>query len=114
MSEKSVGGPGPSDEEVLANAQKWDLLARVVGYNELVKKAETLGEKMYLRLARDSALAKYASLGGKYDVEQDEPVLVVQTRPPFLMLSDADMKLMREAVEEYDQRAAVASDKPAE
>jgi hypothetical protein len=106
MSDKGVGGPSQSDQEILENAQKWDLLARVVGYNELVKTAETLGEKMYLRLARDSALAKYASLGGQFDVEQDEPVLIVQTRPPFLVLSDDDMKLMREAVAAHDERVA--------
>lgn len=85
----------------------WDALARLVGYNELARGAETLGERMYLRLARDEARRAYEGLGGRVeDAPADAPVAVVPTRPPFLVLSDADVELMRKAVAEHDARRA--------
>lgn len=84
------------------NARRWDALARMVGYNELAKGAKTLGEKVYLRMGRDEARKAYERLGGTVDDSGPEPAVVVQTRPPFVVMSDADVELMREAVAAHD------------
>lgn len=84
------------------NARRWDALARIVGYNELAREAKTLGEKVYLRLARDEARRQYQSLGGEVRDTGPEPEVVVGTRPPFVVMSAADVELMRAAVAQWD------------
>jgi hypothetical protein len=95
------GVPAATDDQ-LSGALRWHALARVVGYNELAKDAQTLGEKVYLRLARDEARKDYERLGGEIQDTGPEPVIVVNTRPPFVVMSDADIELMREAVAAHD------------
>ncbi len=90
--------------DMTKNAELWDALARLVGYNELARNARTVGEKMYLRLARDEAQKVYESLGGKIDLKATPPEIVVQTSPPFIALDAEDIDLMREAIRAYEAR----------
>jgi hypothetical protein len=84
-------------------AARWDALARLVGYNKLVEDAQTLGERMYLRAARDAAREAYVRHGGEVHYEGDmQPIIVVNSRPPYIALSDEDIELMRAAVVERD------------
>ncbi len=91
-------------DEQTRNAELWDALARVVGYNELCKSSQTVGEKMYLRLARSEAEKEYTKLGGEVVYHNDVPIITVATRPPFIALTENDLALMRAAVAEYDLR----------
>lgn len=90
--------------DMMKNAELWDALARLVGYNELARNAKTVGEKMYLQLARDEAQKVYEGLGGKIDLKASPPEIVVQTSPPFIALDAEDIALMREAIDAFDQK----------
>lgn len=90
------------DETSEKNAARWDALARLVGYNELARDAKTVGEKLYLRLARDVAEESYVALGGQVKRSETGEEIVVPTRPPFIILGPDDIELMRKAVVEYD------------
>lgn len=95
-----------SDEELQLNAQRTDLLASILGYNELAKEAESWGEKIYLRFARDKCVELYKELGGELDLSGSTPLIVVNTRFPCLALTREDVELMRKAIEEFDAREA--------
>jgi len=62
-------------KEMTENASRWYYLALAHGYNELARKAETLGEKVYCRLGRDQAEEAYKQLGGQIErTGESEPV----------------------------------------
>jgi hypothetical protein len=87
----------------LENARKWDALARCHGYNELAKKATTLGEKTFCRLARDHAEQEYAKLGGRIEINEDQtPVVILDEHIPHVRFYPRDIEMMREALRAYD------------
>jgi hypothetical protein len=90
----------------LENHKKWDLLALIWGYNELAKMVETLGEKVYCRMARDFAEQEYIKLGGRLNKEkQDEVILIINGDTfPFIKFREKDIELMRKTVEEFDRK----------
>lgn len=95
------------DPETKSNLARWHQLALVHGYNELVKLAETLGEKVYCRLARDHAEEEYKKLGGEITRQaEDEPVLVLTERMPYVRFETRDIELMRATVAKYDRERA--------
>lgn len=81
--------------------EKWALLALVFGYNELAKTAQSLGEKVFLRLARDAAEEDYRALGGELDRTNEEVVVTINEFPKIAFTAK-DIDLMRKAVEEHD------------
>jgi hypothetical protein len=103
----------PADSEADQNAKRWDCLALLMGYNELAKDATTLGAKMYLRMGRDVAHKRYEELGGQIDITVTPPLVIVDTRPPWVALTQRDVDLMREAVADYDAGRIVALAAPA-
>lgn len=86
------------------NAELWMALGTLIGLNQLANEAKTLGEKIFLRLARDHVKAEYIKLGGQINEQSDPPEIIVPTRPPFVALSPEDIELMRAAVAEYDEK----------
>lgn len=100
----------PTDLELQENAARWSLLALVWGYNELAKIAETLGEKVYLRLARDHAEDEYRRMGGKItrSAEEKEPALVLTQHAPHIIFYERDIELMRAAVQAHDEAHGAA------
>jgi hypothetical protein len=87
-----------------AEMKKWDLLALIFGYNELAKSSQTLGEKVYMRLARDAAEKQYRELGGELDRKaEDEVIVVLREAMPRVVFMKQDINLMREAIREYDE-----------
>ncbi len=97
------------DETSEKNTARWDALARLVGYNELARDAKTVGEKLYLRLARDMAEEAYVALGGQVKRSETSEEIVVPTRPPFIVLGPDDIELMRRAVIEYDASSTIGN-----
>lgn len=86
------------------NAKKIHLLAVVVGYNELAKQADVLGDKVWYRLAREDALKRLREAGGELEVtSSDKVVLTLREYPVRLAFTTADIELMRKAVAEYDE-----------
>jgi hypothetical protein len=79
---------------------KWDLLAMIFGYNELAKVARTLGEKVFLRMARDAAQRQYESLGGQIDRRDDETICTISEFPK-VEFSAKDIDLMKKAIDDY-------------
>lgn len=91
------------------NAEMWHQLAVAYGYNELVKQARNLGEKVYFRLGRDHAEQEAAKLGAKINRGgEGNVVLELTTKPPFITFRERDIELMRAAVAAFDVRAASA------
>lgn len=83
---------------------KWDLLALTLGYNELSKFVQTLGEKVFCRLARDAAQREYECLGGKINRTTEETVIcVLRESLPQASFTIKDIALMRREIEKYDE-----------
>jgi hypothetical protein len=94
-------------KELRENGERWELLARLHGWNELAKWVETLGEKVYCRLNRDRV---EAILLEKYDVKVNRgkdlgpTILTLGAKPPYIVFHERDIEGMRAAVAEYDAR----------
>lgn len=73
------------------------------GYNELAKKAEKLGEKVFCRLARDAAQRASEKLGVKIAIERDATILTLGSRMPYIEFTAKDIDMMRAAVADFDQ-----------
>jgi hypothetical protein len=86
------------------NASKISLLALVIGYNELAKQADVLGDKVWYRLAREDALKRLREAGGDLEVTPgDKVILTLQEYPVRVAFTTADIELMRKAVADYDE-----------
>ncbi|MFI5298242.1 MAG: hypothetical protein ACHREM_09105 [Polyangiales bacterium] len=100
--------------EVSASMLRWDALASVLGYNELAKQVETLGEKAFCRTARDHAEAEYIRLGGEVVMSPvGQLVVQLRERPPHIIFREPDIELMRAAVRAHDEKKP-APDAPAD
>ena len=85
------------------NATLFDVLAKIVGYNELARQAPTLNEKVYCRIARQHAYERYVELGGKIKLtEEDEVLVTLGSERPFILLREKDIGQMRAAVAAWD------------
>jgi hypothetical protein len=116
MSDEQEGPPEPLSEEDTKMTEWWTALALMLGYNELAKKGETLGHKVYFRLLRDECEKRFVELGGNADVFAKEPVVVEIVSPhpmPHILFRAQDFELMRDAVHAYDvKRRGTTSDQP--
>jgi len=90
-------------DENLVQAARTDMLARALGYNELAKKAVTLGEKTYYRVARDMAVDKLRALGGTLDFTRTPILITLPGHNPEIAFNENDIELMREAVKRADE-----------
>jgi hypothetical protein len=97
----------PTEEELLAEGEQWNLLAMVLGYNQLTKIAPSLGQKLFCRLARDKILAVYEEVvGTKVKVtDEDSVVLTITSTIPHLRLLARDIELMQGFLAEYDSKS---------
>lgn len=88
------------------NAMTWVAAAQAIGFNEIAKQVSTLGEKIFARLARDEAYARFLELGGQPFIASEESPLVLTLTISNLQvrLHERDIDLMRAAVEEHDAR----------
>jgi hypothetical protein len=84
------------------NMRLWDALALCFGYNELAKKASTLGERVFCRLGCDAAEKIVEECGGAIDRTGPEPILLLREHIPHVRFMPSDIEAMRAAVAEYD------------
>jgi hypothetical protein len=85
--------------------ERWHCLALIHGYNELAKASTVLGEKVWLRLARNQAEEMYLKLGGELKKTEDDVVLLIEPkRLPCIKFTVKDIELMRETVRQHDAK----------
>jgi hypothetical protein len=95
------------------NAERFEMLARLHGYNELARLTTNLGEKVYFRLFCKQIEAELAT---KYDVTithtetTGATVLTLGYKPPFIVFTERDIEAMRVAVAEHDARKIAERD----
>jgi hypothetical protein len=92
-----------TDEDKVKH-EMWTVMAIALGYNELAKAADVLGEKVWFRLARDNAEAQFIALGG-YKVFTDEAnALEIQVpgAPFYVKFRKQDIEAMRAVVAAHD------------
>jgi len=89
----------------------WNALARMHGYNEMAKKASSLGERIFCRLARDAACETATALGASITCMRPGPILITleAAARPRIDLYESDIELMREAVHKFDAARADAT-----
>ncbi|MDA4132059.1 MAG: hypothetical protein OK454_02900 [Thaumarchaeota archaeon] len=94
----------PSEEEKQQRNQARILhqTALVFGYNEMVKQVTLLGEKLYFRLALETAKEKLEALGGHIEVNEDTVVATMPGGPLFIKFYASDIEMMRAAVAKWD------------
>ena len=81
--------------------EQWQAVALVYGMNELVKLAETLGEKTFFRLFRDKAEKHAIELGIEWQLEHNPVVLTLPGTMRFVFY-EQDIELMRKTVADWD------------
>lgn len=87
----------------------WSLLAMIFGWNELVKRADSLGERVFCRMMRNDAHDRYVALGGCIDMsDKEKPVVVLTGYLPSIKLYPRDVELMRKAVANHDAARTVS------
>lgn len=89
----------------------WARLAMAFGYNELAGRAETFGEKVYLRLMRDHQLEELQRMGVSVVIDEDKrgpTVLTLPARSPHIRFGEKDIEQMRTAVAAFDAAQAKA------
>lgn len=107
-----AAGSSTPDEELVG---LWGFIAMALGYNELAtRQAKTLGQKVYFRMARDSALLEVERRGGSVPMADPpgEEVLRLEDvgGPPHVVFRERDIELMREAVAAYDAKKGTVRD----
>lgn len=101
--------PLEPDQEPTEEEKRNQALARVLhqtalvfGYNELAKQVKLLGEKLYFRLAMQTAKEHLEELGGHIEITEDVVVAKLPGGPAFIKFYASDIELMREAVKKWD------------
>ncbi len=80
--------------------------ATVIGYNELARKAVTLGERVFYRMARDRFVEMFNAKHGTLTLTEDEaPVLTIHGQATTVAFYPRDIELMRKAVADFDAGA---------
>lgn len=104
--------PASGDDENMRLAKYWSALALSLGYNELAKLGQRLGDKVYFRLLRDQSLKNFVGAGGHDTVfaKESEPVvtITVDRAMPHILFRERDIELMRECVAQHDAKAALS------
>ncbi len=88
----------------------WDLTARVLGHDFLMRHAPSLVSKEWFRQARDSAEAELVAVGGTPLIAPDGSV-IPPVRLPGGEISGYDIEHMRKAIAKWDaEHSAVAEE----
>lgn len=88
-------------------------IAMVIGYNELARTAQTLGERIFFRLARDAAEGVAREMGAQIERTEDpERVVVTLSERPRIELRERDLDLMRAALAAPQHPAPQQGTKP--
>lgn len=97
-----------SDEEATHQVRRANFIALVFGYNELAKRAETLGEKAFYALARDDAEKRALAAGAIEGIQRNPPLLTITSKygPPHVVFTKTDIELMRKCVADFDAAQA--------
>lgn len=91
------------DDAGMADARRIHAAALMHGYNHLATEAPSFGAKVYMRMGRERARREFEALGGEVR-ETAQAVTTVLTNPPFAVMTDRDIELMRAAVAERDAK----------
>ena len=97
------------EKDSRVNAERFEMLALLHGYNELAKLSSTLGERVYYRLFCQQIEKELAA---KYDVkithteERGPTLLTLGHKPPYITFSARDIEAMRQTVAAYDAEQA--------
>lgn len=91
--------PALSDQE----STHMGMVALLLGYNELAKRATVLGEKVYWRMMVNAIEEKLKAEGAKFDMLRDPPMLVLSSHQPVIIFTEKDIEMMRETVRKYDE-----------
>lgn len=105
---KSCYGGGIRKEDDEIQAQRVQHIALVIGYNELAKQGQTLGEKLYYRLFRDHSEEAFIKMGGHKILTRDDGICEIDVpgHTPHIVFTASDIELMRAAVAEHDAKKA--------
>jgi len=107
--------PNALTEEQRAACLRWHYVAMCYGYNELAKKAKTLGEKVYCRVARDKAEQDFLDAGGDIGMTRDgTPILTLPDTMPRIEFRESDLELMRAEIARVDalKKKPVGEERP--
>lgn len=83
----------------------WSRVAMILGFNELSKTVNTVGEKSFFRYMRDNIQADWEKEGGQKNFityDDDIVVEIVAPHPPHIRFYERDIEMMRDAVYKYD------------
>jgi hypothetical protein len=107
---KQEGWPEGMTQEQINGHKRWAAAAYCLGYNELAKQAQNLGEKVFFRLARDSAVKSFIELGGNAPFTEEPTVLELELpdQMPRIKFRAQDIELMRAAVQAEDEEKGTA------
>ena len=104
----ALGTMGSEKNFIARQALEWGRLALLFGYNELVKQAASLGERVamrYMRKELEVSLEKDPVPGVELKVTHEGTIICTLTRHmPAIELFESDIELMRKAVAEFDER----------
>lgn len=84
--------------------EQWVQLAVCLGFNELVKHAQSLEERVDLRALRDLCVARFREATGGPGLIEDDLVLEIPALDGFVPLKfrATDIEAMRQAVAKWD------------
>lgn len=99
------------EESAERDAKIHYLYALVIGYNEMAAQAETLGAKLYFRLARNQAVEMLEASGGKLEIKEDQ-TLVVMPFSVHVNLYEKDIELIRVTLAVWDASHPKHSESP--
>jgi len=84
------------------DVQQRHFLALALGFNELAKATDVLGEKLYWRMASAQAVEALRKVGGDLKVTENRVLMTLRSQP-LVKLYAHDIELMRKVVEEFDR-----------
>lgn len=93
-----------SEQEVEA----WFAIAAMRGFNEMAREAETLGERVFFRVARADCERRLQEMGIDTNLVHDATVLRLPYDRPEINFTENDVALMREFLARHD--AALSSE----
>lgn len=86
----------------------WARIAQMIGFNELAKSHERLGDKVYFRLCRDILHDVHVAEGNNpLFAPKDEPLVTIEVPGEMrrtIEFGPSDIEAMRVAVAEYDRK----------
>jgi hypothetical protein len=98
-------------KEDLKSHLLFQTVALLLGYNELAKQTDILGEKAYFRLIRGQYEEMLKESGQTIEIIHDKVILTLGQRPLHVNSLEKDIELMRQTVAEFDLMKVVHGNK---